>query len=169
VLSRQCSNGLLTGGAVDVQDVEAVPAGQADVGLGLLGPPGQHPGPVGGGVLDPVGHQAAEGVLADLAAAGIPTRAARAHCGVRELSVVGDGLDAAAVGEGVVQGQDRDAPGGIAEGGVAQLPAGPTHGMGSAAGGRWRCKKAAALLRPQPAASARVRAVQGWPSGRRWA
>ena len=31
------------------------------------------------------------------------------------------------VGEGVVQGQDRDASGGIAEGGVAQLPAGAAH------------------------------------------
>ena len=63
----------------------------------------------------------------------------------------------------------KPVPGGIANGSVAQLPAGPTHGVGSPAGGRWRCRKLAALLRPQPAASARVRAVQGWPSGRGWA
>ena len=160
---------VLAGGAVDVQDVEAVAGGQADVGLGVAGPPGQDPGPVGGGVLDPVGDQAAEGVLADLAAARIPTRAARPHCRARQLLVAGDGLEVAAVGEGVVQGQDRDAAGGIAKGGVAQLQAGAAHGVRSAAGGRWRCRKLAALLRPQPAASARVRAVQGWPSGRGWA
>ena len=43
------------------------------------------------------------------------------------------------------------------------------HGVRSWAGGRWRCRNAAALLRPQPAVSARVRAVQGCPSGRGWA
>ena len=41
--------------------------------------------------------------------------------------VASDRLEVAAVGEGVVQGQDRDAAGGIAQGGVAQLPAGPAH------------------------------------------
>jgi hypothetical protein len=169
MLAGEGADGLGAGGAVDVQDVELVAAGQADVGLGLLGPPGQHPGPIGGGVLEPVGHQAAEGVLADLAAVRIPTRAARAHRGMRLLSVVGDGLDAAVVGEWVVQGQHRDAPGGIAERGIAQLPGWPAHGVCSAAGGRWRCRKLAALLRPQPAAWARVRAVQGRPSGRGWA
>ena len=134
-MAGEGSDGLGAGGAVDVQDVEPVAGGQADVGLGLLGPPGQHPGPVGRRLLEPVGHQAAEGVLGDLAAARIPTRAARAHRGVRQLSVVGDGLDAAVVGEGVVQGQHRDAPGGIAEGGVAQQPAGPAHGVRSCS--RW--------------------------------
>jgi len=52
---RQLLDGLGAGGAVDVQDVEAVAGGQADVGLGVAGPPGQDPGPVGGGVLDSVG------------------------------------------------------------------------------------------------------------------
>jgi hypothetical protein len=52
--SREFSNGLGAGGAVDVQDVEAMPGGQADVGLGMVGPPGQDPGAVGGGVSDPM-------------------------------------------------------------------------------------------------------------------
>ena len=69
-------------------------------------------------------------------------------------------------GAGVVQGQDGDAAGGIANGGVAQLPAGPAHRASPAVEERWRWRKAAALLRPQLAASARVRAVQAWPSGR---
>jgi hypothetical protein len=34
------------GGAVDVQDIEPVATGQADVGLGVAGPPGQDPGPI---------------------------------------------------------------------------------------------------------------------------
>jgi hypothetical protein len=96
-------------GAVDVQDVEGVAGGQADVGLGVAGPPGQHPGPVGGGVLDAVGDQAAQGVLGGLAAAGIPTRAACRRCRGDELLVASDGLEVAVVGEWVVQGQDRDA------------------------------------------------------------
>jgi hypothetical protein len=115
------ADGLGADGAVNVQDIEPKAGGQADVGLGLLGPPGQHPGPIGRGLLEPMGHQDAEGVLGDLAAARIPTRAARANRGVRQLSVVGDGLNAAVVGEGVVEGQDGDASGGIAESGVAQL------------------------------------------------
>jgi hypothetical protein len=118
LLAGEGADGLSADGAVDVQDVEPMAACQADVGLGLLAPPGQHPGPVGGGLLDPVGHQAAQGVLGGLAAARIATRAARTHCGVRELSVVGDGLDAAVVEEGVVQGQHRDAPAGIAKRGI---------------------------------------------------
>jgi hypothetical protein len=69
----EVSDGLFPFGAVDVQDVEATPGGQADVGLGMVGPPGQDPGPVAGGILDPVGDQAAQGVFADLAAARIPT------------------------------------------------------------------------------------------------
>ena len=93
--------------------------GQADVGLGVAGPPGQDPGPVAGGVLDPVGDEAAQGVLGDLPAAWIPTRAARPHCGARLTLVLAEGLEVAVVGEGVVQGQDGDAVGGIAEGGVA--------------------------------------------------
>jgi hypothetical protein len=64
------------GGGVDVEDVEAVAGGQADVGLGVAGPPGQDPGPIGGGLLEPVGDEAAQGVFANLAAARIPTRAA---------------------------------------------------------------------------------------------
>jgi hypothetical protein len=80
--SDEFSDGVGAGGAVDVQDVEAVPGGQADVGLGVVGPPGQDPGPVAGGVLDPVGNQVAQGVLAWLAAARIPTRAAGPDHGV---------------------------------------------------------------------------------------
>jgi hypothetical protein len=41
VCGREFSDGLGAGGAVDVQDVEAMPGGQADVGLGVAGPPGQ--------------------------------------------------------------------------------------------------------------------------------
>jgi hypothetical protein len=73
MLASEGADGLGADGAVDVQDVEQVATGQADVGLGLLGPPGQHPGPVSRRLLDPVGHQDAEGVLAGLAAARIPT------------------------------------------------------------------------------------------------
>jgi hypothetical protein len=76
----QLADGSLAGGAVDVQDVEQVAGGQADVGLGVAGPPGQDPGPVTGGVLDPVRDQAAQGVLANLAAARIPTRTADLLC-----------------------------------------------------------------------------------------
>jgi hypothetical protein len=65
---REGPDGLLAGGAVDVEDVEQLAGGQADVGLGVAGPPGQDPGSVGGGVLDAVGDQAAQGVLADLGA-----------------------------------------------------------------------------------------------------
>jgi hypothetical protein len=36
----QLSDGQFAGGTVDVQDVEAVAGGQADVGLGVAGPPG---------------------------------------------------------------------------------------------------------------------------------
>jgi hypothetical protein len=105
-----------SGGAVDVQDIEAVAGGQADVGLGVAGPPGQDPGPVTGGVLDPVRDQAAQGVLANLGAGRVPTRAAGPW---RRRLVAADRLEAALVGEGVVQGQDGDTPGGIAKGGVA--------------------------------------------------
>jgi hypothetical protein len=73
MLAGEGSHRLGVEGAVDVQDVEQVATGQADVGLGLLGPPGQHPGPIGRRVLEPVGDQGAEGVLGDLAAARIPT------------------------------------------------------------------------------------------------
>ena len=165
----QDADGLGAGRAVDVQDVEGVAGGQADVGLGVAGPPGQDPGPVGGGVVDAMGDEAAQGVLANPAAAQIPTRAARSRRRTQQRSVAGNRPEVAVVGEGVVQGQHRDAAGGIAECGDAQQPARATHLRGSAAGGRWRCRKLAALLRPQPAASARVRAVQGCPSGRGWA
>jgi hypothetical protein len=60
-----------------------------------------------------------EGVLARLAAAWIPTRAAGPHRSARRLPVATDGLEVAVVGEGVLQGQHRDATGGITEGGVA--------------------------------------------------
>jgi hypothetical protein len=118
MLGGQGLDDVSAGGAVDVQHIKDVTGGQADVGLGMAGPPGQHPGPVTGGLLEPVGDQAAQGVLADLAAARIPTRAARRRRGTRQRSVAGHGLKVAAVGEGVVQGQHRDAPGGIAKGGV---------------------------------------------------
>jgi hypothetical protein len=101
MLGGQGSNGLFAAGAVDVQDVEGVAGGQADVGLGMAGPPGQHPGPVGGGVLDAVGNQAAPGVLANLAAARIPTRATSPH---DRLLVAGNRLDVAAEGEGLCSG-----------------------------------------------------------------
>jgi hypothetical protein len=50
----QFSESLGAGGAVDVQDIEGVATGEADVGLGVAGPPGQDPGAVGGGVSDPM-------------------------------------------------------------------------------------------------------------------
>jgi hypothetical protein len=56
-------------GAVDVENVKVLAGGQANVGLGVAGPPGQDPGSVDGGVLDAVGHEAALRVLANLAAA----------------------------------------------------------------------------------------------------
>ena len=166
ILGRQRPQGCLAFGAVDIQDVEAMSSGQADVGLGVAGPPGQHAGPVGGGVLDPMRYEGAEGMLAGLAAAWIPTRAARPHGRARQLVVAGEGLEVAAVGQGVVQRQHWDAAGGIAKRRVPQYVIGAAHGVRSEAGGRWRCRKLAALLRPQPAASAKVRAVQGLPSGR---
>jgi hypothetical protein len=115
VLGGEGPHGGLAGGDVDVQDVEAVAGGQADVGLGVAGPPGQDPGSVTGGVLDAMGDQAAQGVLGRLAAARILARAAARH---PRLGVTSDWLEAATVGEGVVQGQDRDAAGGIAKRGV---------------------------------------------------
>jgi hypothetical protein len=45
-------------------------------------------------------------MFADLAAPRIPTRAAGPH---RRLHVASDWLEVAAVGEGVMQGQDRNA------------------------------------------------------------
>ena len=56
MLGRQLLDGLRAGGSVDVQDIEPVAGGQADVGLGVAGPPGQHPGPIGRRLLNPVGH-----------------------------------------------------------------------------------------------------------------
>src|SRR5918994_5149531 len=96
-------DGLGAGGAVDVEDVEAVAGGQADVGLGVAGPPGQHAGPVGGGVLDAVGDQGAQGVLANLAAVRITAGTANRQNGRRQVSAAG-GLEGAVVGEGIVQG-----------------------------------------------------------------
>jgi hypothetical protein len=90
-------DGLGPFGAVDVENVEAMPGGQADVGLGVAGPPGQDPGTGTGGVLDAVRDQAAQGVLGGLAAARIPTRAARTQ---RRRLVAGNRLEAAVVGEG---------------------------------------------------------------------
>ena len=65
--------------------------GQADVGLGVAGPPGQDPGPVGGGVLDPVGDQAAEGVLAEAGRSPDPDTSSPSPLRGRQLSVAGDG------------------------------------------------------------------------------
>ena len=143
---RQRPDDLGTDGAVDIQDIEAVAGGQADVGLGVAGPPGQDPGPVTGGVGDPVGDQAAQGVLADLAAARIPTRTADpCH---RSLGVTSNRLEAGSVGQGVVEGQDGDAAAGVAEGGVAQqrVGAGPGHQSGtcwwsSPAASSWRASR----------------------------
>jgi hypothetical protein len=59
--------------------------------------------------------EAAQGVLANLAAIWIPTRTADP---LHQLLVAGNRLEAAVVGEGVVQGQDRDAAVGIAKGSV---------------------------------------------------
>ena len=102
MLGRQLLDGLSAFGAVDVEDIEAMAGGEADVGLGMAGPPGQHPRPVAGGVGDPVGDQGAEGVLPHLAAAWIPTRAA-GPCHHR-LGITGNRLEAVSVGEGVVEG-----------------------------------------------------------------
>jgi hypothetical protein len=110
VLGSELLDRLGAGGAVDVQDIEQMPGGQADVGLGVAGPPGQDPGPITGGILDPVGDQRAEGVLANLAAARIPTRAA-GPCH-RSLAIARNRLEVASVGKGIVQGQDGDAAGG---------------------------------------------------------
>jgi hypothetical protein len=96
-------DGLGAGGAVDVEDVEPVPGGQADVGLGVTGPPGQHAGSVGGGVGDAVGDQAAQGVLANLAAVRIPAGTAHRPNRRRQVSAAG-GLEVALVGEGIVEG-----------------------------------------------------------------
>jgi hypothetical protein len=117
------------------------------------------------------GDQATQGMLANVAAARIPTRAAGRRLGGHHWPAVGEGLEATAVRKRKVQGQDRNALGGIAKGGVAQQQPEATHWERSWTGGRWRCRKAAALLRPQPAAAAKLRAVQGWPSaavGRKW-
>jgi hypothetical protein len=78
VFGGEGADGLGASGAVDIQDIKDMAGGQADVGLGVTGPPGQNPGPVAGGVGDPMRDQAAQGVLANLAAARIPTRAAGA-------------------------------------------------------------------------------------------
>jgi hypothetical protein len=62
-----------------------------------------------------MGDEDAEGVLANLAAAHIPTRAAQACRRAWPRSAVAEGLEVALMGEGIVQGQHWDAPGGIAE------------------------------------------------------
>jgi hypothetical protein len=120
---------VLAFGAVDIQDIKDVATGEADVGLGVAGPPSQHPRPIRRGVLDPVGDQAAKRVLAGLTATRIPTGAAGLHSGARQSSVAAEELEVTRAREGVVQGQHRDAAGGIAEGGIAHLPAGPTHSV----------------------------------------
>jgi hypothetical protein len=71
----QGPDGLFADGAVDVQDIEAVAGGQANVGLRMVGPPGQDPGSVTGGVVDPVGDEGADGMLGELWAGPIPTGA----------------------------------------------------------------------------------------------
>jgi hypothetical protein len=90
----QLADGVFAGGTVDVQYVEQSADGQADVGLGVAGPPGQHPRPVTGGVLDPMRDEGAEGMFAGLAAAWIPTRTARPDCRAWQLSAAGEGLEA---------------------------------------------------------------------------
>jgi len=40
VLGRQGPDGMFAGGAVDVQDIKGMTTGEADVGLGVAGPPG---------------------------------------------------------------------------------------------------------------------------------
>jgi hypothetical protein len=55
--SGECSDGLGTSGAVDIQDVEQLPGGEANVGQGMASPPGQDPGPVTGGIVDAMGDQ----------------------------------------------------------------------------------------------------------------
>jgi hypothetical protein len=114
-------------GAVQVQDVEAVPAGQADVGQRVAGPPGQHPGPIRGGLGEAMGDEAAQGVLADLPAGPVPTGAAGPHLGRDDPAVI-QNAGAVEVGEWVVQRQDRDPPAGVAEGGIPQQRAGSGHG-----------------------------------------
>jgi hypothetical protein len=96
-------DGLGAGGAVDVEDIEPLATGEADVGVGVAGPPGQHAGPVTGGVGDAVGDQPAQGVLANLAAVRIPAGTANRQNGRRQVSAAG-GLEVAVVGEGIVQG-----------------------------------------------------------------
>jgi hypothetical protein len=87
------------GGTVDVQDIELVAGREADVGLGMLGPPGQHPGPIGCRLLEAVRNESAEGMLGGLAAARIPARAARPYRPGRQRSAAG-GLEVAPLGEG---------------------------------------------------------------------
>ena len=124
MLGRELLDGLGAGGAVDVQDVEAVAGGEADVGLGVAGPPGQDPGPVAGGVVDPVGDEGAEGVLAGLAAARIPTRAASSQ---RRQEVDRHRLAGGRRGgEGARRGS-TEMRGGIAKRRVPEQPAGAAH------------------------------------------
>jgi len=96
----QGPDGVDAGRAVDVQDIKGMAGGQADVGLGVAGPPGQDPGPVGGGVPDAVRDQAAQGMLCGLPAAWIPTRAPGLDRRTRQRVVAGEGLEVAPVGEG---------------------------------------------------------------------
>ena len=87
--------------AVDVQDVEDDPGGQADIGLGPASPPAADAVGVGGGVLDAVADQRVLGRPITSWAAG--TRAGQAG--------------PARGGAGPVDGVDGDAAGGVAEGG----------------------------------------------------
>jgi hypothetical protein len=73
-------------GAVEVQDVEAVAGPQADVGLGVLRPPGQDAGPVGGRLVQAVGDECPEGVLAGLGAGTVAARAAQLPARCRRLA-----------------------------------------------------------------------------------
>ena len=82
MLDRERADDVGAGGAVHVQDVEAVAGCQADVGLGPLGPPGQDAGPVAGGVGEAVGDQAAEGMLAYLGQIRSPQEQLLDHAGV---------------------------------------------------------------------------------------
>jgi hypothetical protein len=82
VAGGQACERAFAGGAVDVEHVEPVPGGQADVGLGEALPPPLDLLAVGGGVVEAVG---GDGVLADRAAA-------RVAAGAGDLAAVPNGV-----------------------------------------------------------------------------
>jgi hypothetical protein len=118
VLASEGAQGSHSIGAVQVQHVEAVAGGQADVGLGVAGPPGQHPRPIGRRLPHPMRDEGAEGMLADLPARPIPTRAAAPYLR-GDNPTVARGAGASELGDRVMQRQHRNPAAGVAEGGVA--------------------------------------------------